>query len=113
VSDAARIDATFFALADPTRREVVRLLATTPTITASELARRLPLTRQAIAKHLGALAAAGLVKGTRAGRETRYRLTPEPLDSAAAWLAGVGDAWDGRLEALARLAAAEGDATEA
>jgi DNA-binding transcriptional ArsR family regulator len=105
MSGAARIDATFFALADPTRREVVSLLATTPTVTASELTRRFPLTRQAIAKHLAALAAAGLVTATRAGRETRYRLTPEPLDAAAAWLADVGGAWDERLDALARLAA--------
>jgi DNA-binding transcriptional ArsR family regulator len=100
----ASVDAAFTALADPTRREVVRLLATTPTVTASELSRRLPLTRQALAKHLGALAAAGLVSGARAGRETRYELTPEPLGAVSAWLDGVGAAWEHRLAALERLA---------
>jgi DNA-binding transcriptional ArsR family regulator len=94
--------AVFSALADPTRREVVRELSRQPTVTASMLASELPMTRQAISKHLNALAAAGLVSAERAGRETRYRLTPDPLDDAIRWMAEVGGRWDGRLERLRR-----------
>jgi DNA-binding transcriptional ArsR family regulator len=60
------------------------------------------VTRQAVAKHLTALRAAGLVEPSRQGRETRYRLTPEPLAEAMTWMAEVGAQWDGRLEALRR-----------
>jgi DNA-binding transcriptional ArsR family regulator len=100
-ADAAA-GAVFAALADPTRREVVRELSRQPTVTASALATQLPMTRQAVSKHLGALAAAGLVVSSRAGRETRYRLTPDPLDEAIRWMAEVGGRWDERLERLRR-----------
>lgn len=92
----------FVALADPTRRSLVRSVATEGPVTATELAQRLPISRQAVAKHLGALRDAGLVQAERAGRETRYRLTPEPFDAAAAWMAEVGGQWDRRLGALQR-----------
>ena len=105
----AAAGAVFAALADPTRRAVVRALARRPTVTASALARELPVTRQAVAKHLAALAAAGLVTATRAGRETRYRLTPDPLDDAIAWMAAVGGAWDARLARLRRHVAGAAD----
>ena len=91
----------FAALADPTRRDVVALLAERPTITASALAAQLPISRQAIAKHLGALAKAGLVEATREGRETRYRLTPAPLSAAREWMATTEEQWDARLSRLA------------
>lgn len=68
--------------------------------TATELARELPVTRQAVAKQLGALADAGLVRPTRAGRETRYEVTPGPLADALEWMVSVGAAWDERLGAL-------------
>ena len=98
----------FSALADPTRRDVVASLsAADAEVTASGLAARLPMSRQAVAKHLAALERAGLVEPRRAGRETRYRLTPEPLDDAMAWMAEVGAAWDARLRRLERLAAHE------
>ena len=71
--------------------------------TASELARTLPISRQAVSKHLAALSEAGLVESERNGRETRYRPTPAPLDEAAAWMAEVGTLWDTRLAALARF----------
>src|SRR5437764_12329366 len=64
----------FAALADPTRRRVVTELASHETVTATELARTLRVTRQAVAKHLTALAEAGLAAPPRPGRETRYRL---------------------------------------
>jgi DNA-binding transcriptional ArsR family regulator len=100
VADA---DAVFAALADPTRRGILRVLAGGGADTASELARALPISRQAVAKHLAALAEAGLVEPVRSGRETHYRPTPEPLDDAAAWMDEVGALWDARLVALARM----------
>ena len=96
-------DLVFAALADPTRRRIVELLAAGPQATPTGLAAGLPITRQAVAKHLDALGAAGLVSQRRVGRETRYRLTPEPLSEAASWIASVGAEWDDRLARLARL----------
>jgi DNA-binding transcriptional ArsR family regulator len=94
----------FAALADPTRREVVRLLAERPGLTASALAGELPVSRQAIAKHLAQLRDAGLAEAEHAGRETRYRLTPAPMADAMSWMAETGGRWDARLERLrARL----------
>jgi len=92
----------FAALADPTRREVVRLLSQQPGLTASTLAGELPVSRQAIAKHLAQLRDAGLAEAEHAGRETRYRLTPEPLAGAMAWMVAAGGQWDARLERLKR-----------
>ena len=94
------VGSTFAALADPTRRHVMALLADRGSSTATEFARELPVTRQAIAKHLAALDEAGLAAGRREGRETRYRLTPEPLQEAVAWMASVGAEWDERLARL-------------
>ena len=97
-----RADAVFFALADPTRREIMRCLSEESGVTATEIAGRLPVSRQAVSKHLSALEAAGLATGERSGRERRYRLTPEPLADAVSWMAEVGSAWDDRLRALRR-----------
>ena len=97
---AADVGPVFAALADPTRRQVVQSLAGGSTVTASALARDLPVTRQAVAKHLALLHEAGLVAAERRGRETHYRLTPAPLTEAASWMAAVGAEWDDRLEAL-------------
>jgi DNA-binding transcriptional ArsR family regulator len=94
------VGAVFAALADPTRREVVRSLAERPGLTASSLAGELPITRQAVAKHLHALSGAGLVQARREGRETRYTLTPAPLADAMEWMAAVGAQWDDRLARL-------------
>ncbi|HEU4974576.1 MAG TPA: metalloregulator ArsR/SmtB family transcription factor [Baekduia sp.] len=90
----------FAALADPTRREVVRLLAQRPGLTASALAGELPVSRQAIAKHLAQLRDAGLAVAEQSGRETRYRLTPEPMTAAMAWMVEAGGRWEARLERL-------------
>jgi DNA-binding transcriptional ArsR family regulator len=98
------VGAVFSALADPTRREVVRSLASRPGLTASSLAGELPMTRQAVAKHLNALSGAGLVQARREGRETRYTLTPAPLAEAIDWMASVGAQWDERLARLAQRA---------
>jgi DNA-binding transcriptional ArsR family regulator len=90
----------FDALADPNRRYVIQALAQRPTATATELAAELPVTRQAVSKHLAALGDAGLVDSAREGRETRYRLTPGPLGEAMDWMAEVGADWDTRLTRL-------------
>ena len=98
------VDDVFFALSDPTRREVLRSVAQRPELTASRLAGELPITRQAVAKHLAALQKAGLVEPRREGRETRYTLTPAPLAEAMEWMADAGGFWDRRLERLAERA---------
>jgi DNA-binding transcriptional ArsR family regulator len=90
----------FSALSDPTRRTVVEALAGRDTATATELASELPVTRQAVSKHLNALGSAGLVASERRGRETHYRLTPEALSQALAWMEQVGSHWERRLAAL-------------
>jgi DNA-binding transcriptional ArsR family regulator len=95
-----QVDSVFGALADPTRRRVVETLARGGTVTASGLAEQLPITRQAVAKHLSALRGAELVSSTRVGRETQYRLRPQPLDDAVEWMQRVSAEWDERLDAL-------------
>jgi DNA-binding transcriptional ArsR family regulator len=99
--DPHEAEAVFDALADGTRRQVMRRLAEDGPATATELAESLPVTRQAVAKHLATLAEAGLVTSDRQGRELRYQLTPEPLAEAVSWMASVGGQWDERLQALA------------
>ena len=79
----------FAALADPTRRQIVESLAVTGSTTATELAARLPITRQGVAKHLGILADAGLVEAQRKGRETIYTLVPDPLQDTVAWVEAI------------------------
>jgi DNA-binding transcriptional ArsR family regulator len=96
------VDAVFVALADPTRRRVVETLARGGTVTASGLAEQLPMTRQAVAKHLSALRGAELVSASKIGRETHYELRPQPLDEAARWIQTVSSEWDDRLEGLRR-----------
>jgi len=81
---------------------VVRRLLTRDAVTATQLASDLPMTRQAVAKHLSALMDAGLLERRREGRETRYQLTPEPLGEVTEWLRTVGDEWDERLDRLRR-----------
>ena len=89
----------FNALGDPTRRHIVESLSRQEA-SATQLASELPVTRQAVAKHLSALREAGLVDSAPAGRETLYHLNPDPLDAAAAWIVRVGGEWDERLERL-------------
>jgi DNA-binding transcriptional ArsR family regulator len=98
---AGGADAVFGALADPTRRSLLSALSEHPA-TATGLAGELPISRQAVVKHLTALADAGLVSRERAGREVRYSVTPAPLSGAVSWIATVGAQWDERLAALAR-----------
>jgi DNA-binding transcriptional ArsR family regulator len=91
----------FVALADPSRRAILAALASGGPATATDLAGKLTITRQAIAKHLALLAEAGLVTaepGER--RRVRYRLRSAPMQLAQQFLAALARDWDGRLEAL-------------
>ena len=93
----------FAALADPTRRAILATLASAGPATATDLATRLPITRQAVAKHLVLLAEAGLVvaePGER--RRVRYRLDSAPMKVAQQFLAALARDWDGPLAALER-----------
>lgn len=92
------------ALADPTRRTIFEAVARTGPLSATRLADDLPVSRQAVTKHLDRLADAGLVAADKVGRETLWTATPAPLDDARAWLSDVGAAWDRRLSGLADLA---------
>ena len=95
-------DQVFAALSDATRREVLELIGSRGEATATQLARELPVSRQAINKHLLSLAGADLVADRRAGREVLYHLTPAPMAEAMTWMAEVGGEWDTRLAALRR-----------
>jgi DNA-binding transcriptional ArsR family regulator len=95
--------AVFVALADPTRRGLLDRLARQGPATVTELADGLPISRQAVAKHLAQLAEAGLVEpGEADGRRLPYRLRPEPMRQAHAWLGVLANQWDDRLSALER-----------
>ena len=93
-------DGVFTSLADPMRRTVLQAVADDGPLTATELAARLPVSRQAIAKHLEVLRAAGLVASARDGRDVRFTFVAAPLDDAVAWITAVGDTWDRRLADL-------------
>lgn len=94
------------AIGDPTRRRMLDLLLAEGAGTATTLSERLPVTRQAVSKHLGVLDRVGLVHVTPAGREMRYEVDERQLARAAAQLAGVGSTWDSRLQRIRRIAEA-------
>lgn len=108
------VDSVLGALADPTRRLLLDLLAARGEATATTLAEGVPVSRQAVVKHLAVLEAAGLVTGGRVGREVRYAVRPAALDATARWMAALATDWDRRLARVKRLAetaeAAERDA---
>jgi DNA-binding transcriptional ArsR family regulator len=92
------------ALADPTRRRVLDAVASRGEATATMIAAELPVSRQAVVKHLGVLDQAGLVTGRKAGREMLYTARLEPLTDAARWMDAVAAEWDARLARIKRLA---------
>ncbi|WP_327407865.1 metalloregulator ArsR/SmtB family transcription factor [Streptomyces sp. NBC_01281] len=98
------VDGVLGALADPTRRQLLDLLAEMGTGTATTLAERLPVSRQAVVKHLVVLDTAGLVSGSRVGREVRYTLRPAALDAASRWMAALAADWDRRLANIKHVA---------
>ncbi|MFE2018582.1 ArsR/SmtB family transcription factor [Streptomyces sp. NPDC059499] len=100
------VDSVLGALADPTRRRLLDLLAAQGEATATTLAEGLPVSRQAVVKHLAVLDAAGLVTGGRVGREVRYTVRPAALDATARWMATLATDWDRRLADIKRVAEA-------
>lgn len=99
-------DELWSAIGDPTRRRILDLLLVDGDGTATTLSEQLPVTRQAVAKHLGVLDRVALVRATPAGREKRYRVDDAQLARAAAQLASVGSAWDARLQRIKQIAEA-------
>lgn len=92
------------AVGDPTRRRMLDLLLSEGSGTATSLSEHLPVTRQAVAKHLVVLDRVGLVHGTTAGREKQFRVDRAQLARAVEQLADVGAAWDRRLQGIKRIA---------
>ena len=101
-----RSERVFAALADSTRIRLLSELARHGGATATVLSRELPVSRQAVVKHLSVLKSAGLVVRQRSGREARYIVQPEPLDATAQWMAQLAAEWDRRLARI-KLAAEE------
>jgi DNA-binding transcriptional ArsR family regulator len=105
------VDSVLAALVDPTRRQLLDLLSAHGQATATTLAGGLPISRQAVVKHLAVLDTAGLVDSMKVGREVRYSVRPEALDATARWMAALAAEWDRRLAKIKRAAeAAERDA---
>jgi DNA-binding transcriptional ArsR family regulator len=101
-----QLGAVFAALADPTRRRMLDAMLAEGTTSVPRLTAQLPITRQAVAKHLTALGQAGLierVRGERAGREVHYQLRPAALHEAATWLTEADAAWERRLSRLKQV----------
>lgn len=97
----------FAALADPTRRHLFRQLAVGGPLTATALASDMSISRQAVSKHLGVLADAGMATSSRHGRETRYQAQPDRLGEVEEWIESVQGQWQLRLGALADSIAAK------
>lgn len=94
------MDSVFQAVADPTRRSILERLRDGGALSIQELARPLPMSRQAVTKHLDVLQDAGLVRTERAGRQRLHRLDAAPLKEVGTWLAPYAEAWDRRLARL-------------
>ena len=103
LDDLAEITGMCGALSDESRWQILRMIGE-EALSASELAQRLPITRQAIARHLGVLADAGLVEPEHAGRQLRYRALGGRLSELARHLETIGRGWDRRLERIKAIA---------
>lgn len=99
---SVRDDPVFAAVADPMRRAILEVVVDEGPVTATQVSTRFPISRQGVAKHLGVLRDAGLVRARRQGRETRFEASLEPLGAVSAWMDDVGAAWDRRLDRLGR-----------
>lgn len=107
---AETVDSVLAALSDPRRRQLLDMLSEQGEATATTLAGRLPVSRQAVVKHLAVLDAAGLVSASRVGREVRYAVRTAAVDATARWMAALAARWDWRLANIKRAAeAAERD----
>ncbi|SFA74839.1 DNA-binding transcriptional regulator, ArsR family [Cohnella sp. OV330] len=103
MSDKNPLRDVFDAIADPTRRRLIRLLAEVDEIPLHELTEQFPMGRTAVSKHLTILKEAGLVAGRKVGRETRYRLNASPLREVQDWVAHYSKFWNENLRRLSRL----------
>jgi DNA-binding transcriptional ArsR family regulator len=95
------------ALADPTRRQLLEMLVSGGPATASTLAAGLPITRQAVVKHLAMLQRAGLVTSSKHGRDVRFDVRTARLTQTADWLTSLAAQWDRRLAAIKQIAEAK------
>jgi DNA-binding transcriptional ArsR family regulator len=102
------IDVVLAALADPTRRQLLEAISQRQGCTATMLAEQVPVSRQAVAKHLTVLREARLVSSQRAGKEVLFTVSPEPLAAAASWMTALAATWEDRLLMLKRQAEAGG-----
>ena len=93
---------TFWALSDPVRLEILDRVAAGTEVTVSQLAAVLPMTRQAVTRHMKTLEEAGLVRGSQQGRECRYDVETGPLDDAGRWLQARAASWDDAMQRLRR-----------
>ncbi|MFP5114583.1 ArsR/SmtB family transcription factor [Bacillaceae bacterium C204] len=101
----------FQAIADPTRRKLLKLLSKEE-MPVTAISEHFPISRTAVSKHLRVLAEAGLVKERKAGRETRYKLEPEPLYELKDWLQYFELFWENKLSALRLFVESDGNISE-
>lgn len=93
----------FIAIADPTRRKLIRLLASAEELPLHDLTEHFQMGRTAVSKHLAILKEADLVSNRKSGRETRYRLNPEPLEEVKDWLSFYEQFWNEKAKRLRKL----------
>lgn len=98
------VDDVFTALADPTRRQLLEALGRRPASSATTLAGELPVSRQAVVKHLGVLRDSQLVTSHRAGKEVLFSVRPERLVATASWMTELAATWQQRLLRLKQAA---------
>ena len=98
------VDQVLLALADPTRRQLLEELGRRPGCSATALAAHVPVSRQAVAKHLAVLRESRLVIGRRAGKEVLFTACPEQLTATASWMTSLAATWEERLQLLKREA---------
>lgn len=103
-ADNANFENVLIALADPTRRELLDLIALRGQATATALATAVTVSRQAVVKHLTILKDAKLVSSNRVGREVRYKVCPQQLSSTAEWMENLASDWDRKLDWIKRMA---------
>ncbi|MBN8204053.1 ArsR/SmtB family transcription factor [Bacillus sp. NTK034] len=103
-ADNANFENVLIALADPTRRELLDLIALRGQATATALATAVTVSRQAVVKHLTILKDAKLVSSNRVGREVRYKVCPQQLSLTAEWMENLAADWDRKLDWIKRMA---------
>jgi DNA-binding transcriptional ArsR family regulator len=101
---AGSVDEVFVALADPTWRQLLELLGEQAAASATALAGQLPVTRQAVVKHLAILQQSQLVSRHRDGREVVFTVRPERLVAVASWMTSLAASWQDRLQVLKQVA---------